>query len=83
MEKKSQKPYRTDYCLLIVYDLWQAHYQILLLILLKKFKKLNVKMNMNKKLNTKKFEYANFRDNLIEHKCLYCNKNYPKSLMKT
>ena len=53
MEKKSQNPYLTDYCLLIVYDLWQAHYQILLLILLKKFKKLNVKMNMNKKLNTK------------------------------
>ena len=28
-------------------------------------------------------EYTNFKDNLIEYKCLCCNKNYQKSLMKT
>ena len=30
MEKKLQKPYLTDYNLLIVQNLWQAHSQILL-----------------------------------------------------
>ena len=29
------------------------------------------------------FEYANVKDDLLEYKCLYCNKNYQKSLMKT
>ena len=42
MEKKSQKIYPTDYNLLIVQDLWQAHNQILLIIFLKEFIKLNV-----------------------------------------
>ena len=42
MGKKSQKPYLTDYNLLIVQDLWQAHYQVLLIILLKEFLRLNV-----------------------------------------
>ena len=23
-------------------------------------------------------EYSNFKDNLLEYKCLYCNKNYQK-----
>ena len=45
METKSQKPYLTNYNLLISQDLWQAHYQILLIILLKKFTKLNINMN--------------------------------------
>ena len=35
MEKKLQKPYLTDYNLLIAQDLWQAHYQTLLIVLLK------------------------------------------------
>ena len=41
MEKKSQKSYLTNCNLLIAQDLWQAHCQILLIILLKEFKKLN------------------------------------------
>ena len=45
-EKKSQKPYLTYYNLLIVQDLWQAHYQILLIISLKDFIKLNVNAHM-------------------------------------
>ena len=28
-------------------------------------------------------EYANFKHDLIEHKCLCCNKCYQKSLMKS
>ena len=28
-------------------------------------------------------EYTNFKDDSIEHKCLCCNKNYKKSLVKT
>ena len=42
MEKKLQKIYLTYYNLLIVQDLWQAHYQILSIIFLKEFIKLNV-----------------------------------------
>ena len=40
--KKFIKIYSTDYNLLIVQDLWQAHYQILSIIFLKEFIKLNV-----------------------------------------
>ena len=39
---KLQKIYLTYYDLLIVRDLWQAHYQILSIIFLKVFIKLNV-----------------------------------------
>ena len=42
MEIKLQKIYLTYYNLLIVQDLWQAHYQILSIIFLKEFVKLNV-----------------------------------------
>ena len=42
---KSRKLYLTDHNLVIPQDLWQSHYQILLKILLKEFKKLNVNMN--------------------------------------
>ena len=42
MEKKLQKIYPTDYNLLIVQDLWQAYYQILSVVSLKEFRKLNV-----------------------------------------
>ena len=46
MEKKIQKAYPIDNNLLRAEDLWQAHCQILLIILLKKFIKLTVNMNM-------------------------------------
>ena len=39
---KSRKLYLTDHNLVILQDLWQSHYEILLNILLKKFIKLNV-----------------------------------------
>ena len=58
-EKKLQKLYVTDYNSLTEQDFWQAHYQILLIILLKEFIKLNANTNTmikNKKLvelNTK------------------------------
>ena len=42
MKKKLQKLYLTDYNLLTAQDSWQAHFQILLIILLKEFIKLNV-----------------------------------------
>ena len=41
MEIKLQKIYLTYYNLLIVQDLWQAHYQILSIIFLKEFIELN------------------------------------------
>ena len=44
-EKKSQNLYLTDYNSLATKDLWQVHYQILLIMLLKEFMKLNVNRN--------------------------------------
>ena len=58
-ERNEKKLYPTDYNLLIAQNLWQAHYQILLIILLKKLIELNVNMNMiirnvkHAELNTK------------------------------
>ena len=75
---------------LSVQDLWQAHYQILSTISLKKFIKLKVNMDMlikyvkHVKLKYKDckccLEYTNNKNDLIEYKCLCCNKNYEKTL---
>ena len=46
MEKKVQKIYCKDYNLLTAPELWQAHYQILSIIFLKGFIKLNVNRDM-------------------------------------
>ena len=81
MEKKLQTPYLTHYHLLIVQDLWEAHYQILLIISLKAFIKLNANTNMIK--NAKHVELdcecchecTNVKDDLILCKCLCCNRN--------
>ena len=59
MEKKLQKPYLTNYNLLIAPNIWQGHYHILLTTFLKEFIKLNSNMDMiiktpkRMKLNTK------------------------------
>ena len=45
MKKKLQKIYLTDYNLLTKEDLWQAYYQILAIIFLKEFIKLNINMD--------------------------------------
>ena len=42
MDKKLHKIYVTYYNLLIVQDLFQAHYQVLSIIVLKEFKELKV-----------------------------------------
>ena len=72
MEKKSQKLYPTGYNLLTVQDLLQGHYQILLIILLKEFIKLNVNADMRMKdvklvkLNTtRNATRCNNRDDLL------------------
>ena len=44
MGKKSQKPYLTNFNLLIVHGLWQAHYQIPSIIFLNEVTKLNYKL---------------------------------------
>ena len=46
MRGKLQKPYLTDYSLLIEQDLWHANYQIFLIISLKKCIKLYLNMDM-------------------------------------
>ena len=57
--------------LLIVQDLWQAYYQILLIIWQKKLvKELDIKIVivfLNMKVP---------KDNLIKYKCMSCNKDY-------
>ena len=44
--KKLQKRYLTNYNLLIAHDLGLAHYQILLIIVLKELMKLNANIDM-------------------------------------
>ena len=46
MDKKLQKIYLTYYNLLIGQNLWQAYYQIVSIIFLKEFIKLNVNTGM-------------------------------------
>ena len=87
--EKSQKPYLTDCNLLIAQDLWQAHYQILLIILLKEIHEIKCKYRHgNKKYETCGIKYkdcdcflekSNFRDDFIGYKCLCCNRNYQKN----
>ena len=88
-EKKSPRPSLTDYNFLIVKDFWQTLYQILLIILLNEFVKSSWNMEMITKnvklveLNTKYkreccLEYTKIKDDLIEYKYLFCNKNYQK-----
>ena len=56
MEKKLQKIYLTYYSLFMVQDLWQAHYQILSIVLLKEFIELNVNLDpMIKNLKCEQF----------------------------
>ena len=55
LEKKLQKLYLTNYNLLIAQDLCQAHYQILLIILVNELVKLNVNMDIMIK-NVKRVE---------------------------
>ena len=86
MEKKLQKIYFSFYSLLIVQDLWQARYQILSIIFLKEFIELNVNSDMMIKnlkhvesnicIATVFWNIYNFKDDLIEYKCLCWRKNY-------
>ena len=65
----------------MVQYLWQANYKILSITFLKKFIKLIINMDMkiknskNVELSTK-IEYTDGKDDLIENKCLRCNRNY-------
>ena len=57
---------------------------ILSIIFLKKFIKLNDKKCEICRIKYKCcdcfLEYTNFKDALIEYKCLYCNKNYQQNV---
>ena len=71
MEKKLQKLYPIGYNLLTTQNLWQTHYQILSLILLiHKIKCTNC--------DTCCLEYTNAKDDLVEYKCLCCDRNSQK-----
>ena len=71
--------------LLIAQDIWQAHYQVLSIIFLKEFIELNVKSDTSIKNVKRRIKYKycdcfleciNFKDVLIEYRCLCCNKSY-------
>ena len=80
--------YNISYILKIIVSegLWQAHYQILSINLLKNFIKLKVNTyTMTKKSETCRIkykycdcflEYINFKDDFLEYGCLCCNNNY-------
>ena len=78
---------------MIAQELWYDHYQILLINLAEGIHKIKCKMSIIIKrykmwgIKYKDFncflEYTIFRDNLIEYKCLCCNKNYYKILFNT
>ena len=82
---ESQKPDLKVYNLFIVKDLRQVHYYILLIILLKEFIKLNairdafikiVKLaDKIQRLGLLSW-IENFKGDLIEYKCLCCNKSH-------
>ena len=62
-ENKRQKPHLTDYNLLIRQDLCQTHYQILLIVLLKEFIKLNV--NVTTDMIKKNVKTAELNINIV------------------
>ena len=86
MEKHLQNIYPTYYNLLIAEDLWQVFYQILLIIFLKEFVKLNVNtdtmirnvkpVELNVSIATVFLNVQILRNDLIECNCLFCNQNY-------
>ena len=69
MEKKLQKIYLTYHNLLIVQVLWQAHCQM-------QIRTPCETCRIKYKYCDCFLEYINFKDDLIEYKCLCCNKNY-------
>ena len=78
-----QKIYLTLYNWLIAQDLWQAQYQILLKIDLNDFVESNVYWNILIKKKQCGIKYSDcslestyFKDDLLEYKCLICNKNF-------
>ena len=74
---------------MIVQDLWQARYQILLINILKKLIRLNANMDMiikNVKRAELKAKIASvvlstplFKIIFVEQKCLCCKRNYQKT----
>ena len=87
-----QKQYLTNSNLLIVQDLWQIYFQILLIILLKEFIKLNAntgtiiinakRVELNTKIVSAVLNTQTLKIFLLEYKCLCCNKNYQKKFDK-
>ena len=84
MEKKLQRIYLTYYNLLIAQDLWQSHN--LFHKLSEGIHRIKCKSGHNEKkceicgikynYCSCSLDYTNFKDDLIEYKCLYCSKNY-------
>ena len=86
MEKKLQEIYGSYYNLLIVQDLWPAHYQISNNNLSEGIHRIKCKYGRDDKkcrtcgIKNKHcdcfLDYTNFKEDLIKYKCFSCNKNY-------
>ena len=80
MKKKSQKLCLIDYNSLTARNLWQAHYQILLIILLKEF----IELNVNTKHDGKKCKTCgiNYKEpDLPDNFKKYNTKTIPKNII--
>ena len=73
MDKKLQKQYPVDYNLLIAQDLWRVHYQILLIVLLKKL----IKLSANTKTMIKNMKLAELNTKIVN---AFLSKNYRKKV---
>ena len=82
MEKKLQQIYVIYYSLLIVQDLWQGHYHKIKCKFEHDDKKRET-CGIKYKYCDCFLEYMSFKDDLIECKCLCCNKNYQTSSTKS
>ena len=86
MENKLWKTYLRYYNLLIAQGLWQARYQVLSKVFLKELKELNLNTDMmienvklvelNISIMTAFLSIQKIKDDLIEYKCLICNRNF-------
>ena len=74
-----KKPHHTDYNLLILQDLWQSHYKILLMILLNDFMKIKVNTDMLQK-NVKIVELNGHYQTVHQHPT---NPTHPHSFSPT
>ena len=82
LKKNLPKPCLINYSLLITQDLWQAYFEVLLIILWKKFIKLNVNVNVIMKNDKRAELITNIMSDLLNTNIDVAIKNTEKCLVK-